>query len=373
MWHKTRLKKLKKGLVLSAYKNSPFIRQKMKYFLQVNELYKVEEQKLRVNDNNVVGGKSEVQYSSEISWKKEKNEYGDVILIVRIKKDGSNLEPRVEDSLSRLQSLFGAEMISKISMKNYFEIKLLLKESDYREEIDIMEEVKLDPKGYIQLDKYHAWEYKKYPHLLLAGNSGTGKSRVLYGMIHKLLAETSENNLYICDGKNDELFELCSDYLRLSHVESDAFLIGETVRKIEKVMDDRYENRERNAEPIFLIVDEFAALRIALPKKEFTEINDSLKRIILMGRASNIHILMALQRPETSVLDGTIRDNYSIRIGLGNLKDENYKMVFGVTKDDSVLHREIGQGYISINDVIESYESPWVELPWDSIEETDEE
>lgn len=45
-------------------------------------------------------------------------------------------------------------------MKNYFEIKLLLKESDYREEIDIMEEVKLDPKGYIQLDKYHAWEYK---------------------------------------------------------------------------------------------------------------------------------------------------------------------------------------------------------------------
>ncbi len=28
-------------------------------------------------------------------------------------------------------------------------------------------------------------------------------------------------------------------------------------------------------------------------------------------------------------------------------------MVFGVTKDDSVLHREIGQGYISINDVIE--------------------
>ena len=55
------------------------------------------------------------------------------------------------------------------------------------------------------------------------------------------------------------------------------------------------------------------------------------------------------------------------------MKDENYKMVFGVTKDDSVLHREIGQGYISINDVIESYESPWVELPWDSIEENNEE
>ncbi len=30
-------------------------------------------------------------------------------------------------------------------MKNYFEIKLLYKESDYGSEIDVMEEVKIDP------------------------------------------------------------------------------------------------------------------------------------------------------------------------------------------------------------------------------------
>ncbi len=36
----------------------------MKYFLQANELAIVEEQKLRVNDNNnVAGGKSEIQLS----------------------------------------------------------------------------------------------------------------------------------------------------------------------------------------------------------------------------------------------------------------------------------------------------------------------
>ncbi len=44
-------------------------------------------------------GKSEVQYSSEILERKKNMKYGDVILIVRIKKDGSDLEPRVEDSL----------------------------------------------------------------------------------------------------------------------------------------------------------------------------------------------------------------------------------------------------------------------------------
>ncbi len=64
----------------------------MKFFLQANDLYKVEEQKLRVSDSNVVGGKSEIQLSLRVSWKKEKNEFGDVILTIRIHKDGSVLE-----------------------------------------------------------------------------------------------------------------------------------------------------------------------------------------------------------------------------------------------------------------------------------------
>ncbi len=42
------------------------------------------------------------------------------------------------------------------------------------------------------------------------------------------------------------------------------------------------------------------------------------------------------------------------------------KMVFGITKGEfSKIHKEIGQGYISINDVLDGYESPWVILPWD--------
>ncbi len=45
-------------------------------------------------------------------------------------------------------------------------------------------------------------------------------------------------------------------------------------------------------------------------------------------------------------------DEYPVRTGLGNLKDENFKMVFWYHKDDSIIHKEIGQGYISINDVL---------------------
>ncbi len=50
-----------------------------------------------------------------------------------------------------------------------------------------------------------------------------------------------------------------------------------------------------------------------------------------MGRAANIHYRWRYNVQNTA-LGGAIRDNYPARIGLGNLKDENFKMVFGITK-----------------------------------------
>ncbi len=74
---------------------------------------------------------------------------------------------------------------------------------------------------------------------------------------------------------------------------------------------------KKEMQVIFLVIDEFAALRIVLDKKEFAEINDSLRRIILMGRAANIHYQHAYKRPEARIR-WAIRDNYPVRIGLGN-------------------------------------------------------
>ena len=51
---------------------------------------------------------------------------------------------------------------------------------------------------------------------------------------------------------------------------------------------------------------------------------------------------------------------------MGNLPPENFKMIFGVNKDESILDVEgKGIGYISINNKMEQYESPWVYVPKD--------
>ncbi len=48
--------------------------------------------------------------------------------------------------------------------------------------------------------------------------------------------------------------------------------------------------------------------------EEFNEVVIVLKELFTMGRSANVHLLMALQRAETSVIDGAIRDNFAIRI-----------------------------------------------------------
>ncbi len=67
-----------------------------------------------------------------------------------------------------------------------------------------------------------------------------------------------------------------------------------------------------------LLFDEFIT-KNCIDKKEFAEIKWQFgRRIILMGRAVLSSLLSswcAANKPETSVLDGAIRDNYPVRIG----------------------------------------------------------
>ncbi len=82
--------------------------------------------------------------------------------------------------------------------------------------------VKMNPKGFIQWAEISQLaKYRKYPNLLLAGNVGTQENQRVYGMVlHKLLAETEEENLYICDGKNDGIIRVMAGlFVKLSNVE----------------------------------------------------------------------------------------------------------------------------------------------------------
>ncbi len=83
---------------------------------------------------------------------------------------------------------------------------------------------------------------------------------------------------------------------------------GETVRKIEKSWSIDTENREKNCKWNISVIDESGKVKNRIQtRKNFAEINDSLRRIILKGRAANIHD-GGTERPETFVLDGAIEE-----------------------------------------------------------------
>ncbi len=74
----------------------------------------------------------------------------------------------------------------------------------------------------------------------------------------------------------------------MSNVESDSHRIWDGSQDLKNHIND-VDSKAADAR-IFLVIDYLAALRIALDKKEFAEINDSLRRITLRW-AANIHII----------------------------------------------------------------------------------
>ncbi len=91
--------------------------------------------------------------------------------------------------------------------------------------------------------------------------------------------------------------------MNLSNVRSDAMAIGETVRKM-KNHGYRYENREGHTIGIFLVIDEFAALRIALDKNLLKSMS-SLRKLFSWVEQLTFILSWHLQRPETSVFEWT--------------------------------------------------------------------
>lgn len=118
------------------------------------------------------------------------------------------------------------------------------------------------------------------------------------------------------------------------------------------VTDLPQEIRDReNISPYMLIVDE--ALSLFAQDSgggEETDERNALRgellsvviRIIVEARALQIHTMLGFQRPDTKYVDGSARDNLGIRIGLGKFSQDGAKMVYGSTEVPDLPIRKDG-------------------------------
>ena len=165
----------------------------------------------------------------------------------------------------------------------------------------------------------------KAPHVLIAGETGSGKSVCLNTIINALLYNATPNDLRLLmvDTKRVEL----SAYNGLPHlyapIAQDGAAALYIVQSLNDLMRERMEKmsaakvRHIDEMPvqyphIVLIIDELADLM--LMKKD--EIEPLLVSIAQLGRAAGIHLILATQRPTVNVVTGLLKANIPCRIAL---------------------------------------------------------
>ncbi len=170
----------------------------------------------------------------------------------------------------------------------------------------------------------------KMPHLLIAGQTGSGKSVCINAIINSILFRSSpeEVRMIMIDPKVVEL--QCYNVVPhlLIPVVSDphkaagalAWAVAEMLDRYHKIESKKvrditaYNAKLEPGEPklprIVIIIDELADLMLACKK----EVEESIIRIAQLARAAGIHLIVATQRPTVDVITGLIKANIPSRI-----------------------------------------------------------
>ena len=174
------------------------------------------------------------------------------------------------------------------------------------------------------------WDLTKMPHLLVAWQTGSGKSVWINGFILSILYKfsPSELKLIMIDPKKVEL----SIYNGIPHLltpvisnpdkalNSLKWCVAEMLRRYDLATKAKARNlKEFNAKVskaeklpyIVMVIDELADLMMSGNKKE---VEGSIARVAQMARAVWIHLIIATQRPSVDVITWLIKANIPSRI-----------------------------------------------------------
>ncbi|MGR6899382.1 cell division protein FtsK [Rummeliibacillus sp. BSL5] len=219
-------------------------------------------------------------------------------------------------------------------------------------------------KQEIKLDKDKTFEFStKQIGAIIQAPTGQGKTRFLSYLI--LSVAKIGADVYFIDGKRADLYGLRFAFSvdeREKHVACTPNQACRLLRELVEHMNNRYEkyfSNENSAigenysfyklRPIFLFFDELIAT-LGEDKKLGKEIESYLIQIMLKGRQAGIFAILSSQRFSAEVLSTTIRENAGMRVALGRMSKDSYKMVLGDFYDElPAAEKGIGKGYIFLD------------------------
>lgn len=177
-----------------------------------------------------------------------------------------------------------------------------------------------------KLKRYITWDYAKFPHMLLFGSTGSGKTYLLKVMLARIRRYVSGAKIILCDFKADTDFAMFrSAYRFLDCTDGLAWAV--------RILQDRQADLHADRYPLFLVFDEWAAYLTMLDKKAADTARQQLAVLLMLGRSFNIHVIVSQQRVDSTFFNAGARDNFSVIIGMGKLSKESVQMMFSDCKD----------------------------------------
>ena len=194
----------------------------------------------------------------------------------------------------------------------------------------------------------------KMPHLLIAGQTGSGKSVCVNTLISTLISKKSDKEVkfIMVDPKMVELMP----YNNIPHLlvpviidpQQAAIALKWAVNEMENRYKKLMENGVRNIKGynslsfvekmpyIVIIIDELADLMMVASGS----VEESIARIAQKARAVGIHLVVATQRPSTDVITGMIKANLPSRISFALRSQIDSRTIL----DSAGAEKLLGQG-----------------------------
>lgn len=209
-----------------------------------------------------------------------------------------------------------------------------------------------------------AFDLAEYPHVLISGETGSGKSSLLRAVLTTLMLgkKPTDVRFILGDLKRSE-FGL---YRRMPHVEG-VHITASTLLPALRLIDAEMKRRGSLLDkhevthvselseklPYYVVaIDEVALLR---KEKEVMAIIEDISSI---GRSLGVLLMLSMQRPDAEVLNGRLKNNLTVRIS-GRQSNKRNAGVAGVEGSETIKISDKGRMIFVLDEPVE-VQTPWL-------------